>query len=584
MTARRRLFVISIFFAALAAAAAFLLLKEEPGADDRKFTEPPPANAPDDSLNLQPREAATAARIATVETRPVPKQPAAPVELKKIQYKILLVRVEKANENLFIEEDPGSPVGKGRTGSLEGWVTLYNTHSERTEMQYEILAGLNAGKRGPVGFDGYYKIGNLYPGACIIRFTTKGGRAADREIVILKHGDTRLDLSMGSRGFGGVPVKNTNGDELSRADLNICDTPGISYADGRGSLINLTPPKNLAYISAKGYERRREFLEFTDDLVSLTHPKEVILRRGSTITVQFDMLTKDDAPPVAVLLPTSMVTAQKYPFEKEGMKRANLDTNKIMFDGVPHQESFDICIFSSTANSVPPLRHLKAINSDEPVARTVEFSFEHRWPILGTVKNGPNAVRGARVRAEVVDLATATEKMFESNGGIDRVPYPPLPFARKVVYTDNMGKFQVETFDMSRPAYIIIESTTSKKKYIEMPPAGNIDLGVIQLEDAESSSIVFTFDGAARRSLTIYETSIPYDDKFLSAWMAGSRDANFRKTVKTINKPTLISSDELRTKPFAVAPGEYKIYIQIGEGSVTETAAKVDKETEVSVR
>lgn len=483
-------------------------------------------------------------------------------------YDIVIINVDDELQAQF-DDDESQPVGKGRTGQLSGSIHVDHEGVELPGARLEIVAGLNAGRKTTVEKDGRYKFDRLYPGAAILRAATASGRTVDREIVILRNLDTRLNVYIGARGSCGIPVYDIQENPVQHASIIAGGHVSKQMTESGAVIENVIPPEILTYISAPGFESRRENIRFGDRATAPIEPKQIILRRAGNVIIKFDLLDSSDPRPVAVLLPASMITKQFYPFEVSGMRKAALNQNEMMMEGVPMNEAFDVRIFCETANAVPALVHLRAIDSTEPVPRIVNFSFERRWTVSGRLTDGTNSIEGATVRAEVIDIADVTDKMFDSNGGIDRVPYPVLPFARRVVTTDRNGKFKVETYDMRRPAYIVFDAPGMARKTIEMPPGGIVDLKDIKMEKEssgdKSSSVIFNFKEAAPRILNIYYTKrseLRGREKRVDP--DSSMVARFLRSKKESTQSVRVAEHE--SEPVNLAPGDYEFYISRQRG------------------
>ncbi|MBI3820769.1 MAG: hypothetical protein HY286_18925 [Planctomycetes bacterium] len=501
------------------------------------------------------------------------------------EYDIYLRRDESAAENLNIalKTSAVSEVGKGRSASLVGIVTVTRPARNESAVAIEIVAGLNTGVKSAADATGYFNIGGLYPGLSIVRFTTYKGRAIDHETILNNVGDTRINPILGPVASEiNIPVQNTSEVPLDTAQSEISNAAPSTNVQGVIHLKNITLFEQLVYFSAKGYEHRRDFMRIPDPAEGRPLPP-MILSRASNIHVEFSLLYPDDARPVAILLPASIIKHQAFPFEKSGMKRGVAGLDSIEFEGVPHDQAFDICMFCDTANPVPPLIHLNALDSGEPVDRTVRFAFEHRWPITGTVMHGKEIVTGAKIRAEVPDIGYTTNKMFFGNAGINRVPYPILPFARKEVSVDALGRFRFESFDMPRPAYIIIESLHYKTKVLEMPPSAS-ELGEIQLGDAttRTSSLEITFPDSRPRTIRLH-------------WYSGKSDETLTKPKQALPKgaaqdskknaePSTLQIKDATTGLLSVSGGNYDVIVRKKGSKDKDYKVKVDGETQLEIK
>ncbi|MFN0206101.1 MAG: hypothetical protein ACKVS6_07270 [Planctomycetota bacterium] len=578
----RGLVIIVVILAALIA-GAFVYFAFSPPAPDVSepvdTTEPALSQIPlHNNLELASRAVPAERKAAAVSVDTI-NPDAAP----ELWFAILISKLppmERINKSSTeqMAEDPGSPLGAGRTAMAGGWVTLPKLAPfEKADVQFEFKHGLNTGRKGRVAIDGSYQIGGLYPGLNIVRFTSGDKRSVDVEMLLKPRVEIRQDVTLGERAFIHIRVNNTAEVPIRSARVALGEAQG---AESFG--IFASGPDVIATISAKGYESRRELLHVPEP--GSSDRLNIMLRRAGSLRATFELLGDRYVRPIAVLLPSSVTVSQKYPFESAGIVRAADLSQEIEFAGVPHEESFDICLFANDAIAVPPLIHLKGIDNSEPVARLAKFAFEERWIVGGRVVSRGKPVAGAIVRAEVDDIGFATQRMFQDHGGLDRVALPILPFARRIVTTDSEGKFRVETFDMLRPATIVVEAAHTKRKYIPMPDGGFRNIGDIdmnpdeKLDDGPRSSLTIEFSDEKPRSLKLFTLSS------LEVLTKSQREDAIARMKKDLKGGFAVPCKGKLAGPISVEPGDYTLIAGARYGAVFNIDIKIDGPATVPIR
>lgn len=239
------------------------------------------------------------------------------------------------------------------------------------------------------------------------------------------------------------------------------------------------------------------------------------------------------------------------------MRRANRTQDTIQFDGVPLQEAFDACIFHERAVANPLLRRLPEVPFEgaTDTVRGAHFLFEKRWTVTGRVVSRGKPVKGATVRFEAANIAEATARVFQDQGGIDRVALPILPFARQWIITDKDGTFEFESYLTERPAYVIVDGVPERRKTVEIVGSGGRDCGDIEVESTPGEpSVRLAFPDARQRTCNIRIsdlTGLPVDRDMLDDWMEWDRRKSTRQTT--------LRGDRDIVGPVSLEPGKYLI-------------------------
>ena len=313
------------------AAAAIGLTAFLGGGAESAATAPPreaPAAAkPNDRPRFEPSERLAA---EAASPSPAPSGHAAPA-LPIVGITLTaIVRAESAPESL--PNDPKILEAQGKTASLTVVLTRSAPRGAK-DVEAVFIAGLNDGTKAKLS-GGQFRFAALYPGRGIVRimWTIFGSQQLNREIV-LKPGSNTLEVdterTINIRG----KINDTEGSgEVVEPSIEIDGIPMKSPRAGYLTSAQVYSGRLMFDLTAKGYERRREWRTLLPMGRSRNVTSDFELGRGGTVIVRYSGLREDAPTPIAVLLPVGATDADRYPFGKLGFVRCDRSRREAVFE------------------------------------------------------------------------------------------------------------------------------------------------------------------------------------------------------------------------------------------------------------
>lgn len=601
-----KLFIVLILVVA-ALAAWLLLFQQAPGGGTGDTDDTSPEACESSGGGAESRMAvAPSARIVTTKPADGISTSAEAPDLNECF--VILTKTGPPGD----DTEPGPPPGGGNARSprgdraiYTGMITSHGARIDRRDVTLQFVAGLNVGRTFIVKPGTVFVFENLYRGRNIVQYRVDGKVYLEKDVLLSSGVFDSVQLRE-PRSFS-VPVVDETG-RLVTATGAATWMDGVKRYSGGTAELDLMPGVDTAaYFYPDGFEYIKKMMLPPAASAGGLSPDRIIARRSGAVVVDVDHHPRGNGSLTAVLLPTNTRVPQEYPFESSGIKSvkfseaSSIASHTFVFEGVPLAESFDICVFSDIANSVPPLIHMGAVADANTPARNAKFYFEQRWPVRGRVLMNDNPVAGAVVQLEVENIAAATGSHFISNGGIDKIALPPLPPVRRKTVTNEQGKFTLESYEMTRPLTLSIQASSAERKVLTIDKQSPVNLNNIELVPAATHAGIFfrtnsnarvrafvqSFDASVAGEAERGSGAAPRADgnpnagskakKTRDSLSDAERDA-FRKSAKVVEIPP-----QERSEPLTVDPGAYSIMVYDSRGHGLHMTAHVRSEYEVLV-
>ncbi|MBL8695578.1 MAG: carboxypeptidase regulatory-like domain-containing protein [Planctomycetes bacterium] len=456
---------------------------------------------------------------------------------------------------LVLEDDsaanlPMWQLGSGKTASLQ--LEIQDPTHRVTPGKLIFTHGLNRGLEVAIPKDQeILTISGLYPGLSMVEIghSVSDPRSRDciRRLVALRPiGAVSRIIRVEDPGIVIGTVISADGKPIAGAKVRLDRQVVTTDADGRYLFSNVLGGESvLVYVLARGFESVRVPMR----LVTGRQPAEappITLRNASPIRVEFPQVLTIAEAPTFLLIPKNTSQAKLFPFESLPAVKAELRQSSTLFPDCAPEDAFCVLGFSGHGYAEPVLREIAPAATDvgERVSR---FDFEWKWPITGTVMSGERPEEGFKVRIEVADYANAVQSWLGGTLPIEHVMLELPPFCVREVRTNAAGVFTVETADMPRTAYLILdlgadaEHPGKRKRVVkELPTVGSADLGIFDLHtyrDPPAGKVMLRFaENPARRIRIIVDGNA--------------------QPVRSLGKDTIVPTQELRG-------GIYNVHISV---------------------
>ncbi|MFN0205787.1 MAG: carboxypeptidase regulatory-like domain-containing protein [Planctomycetota bacterium] len=400
---------------------------------------------------------------------------------------------------------PGSRtpmLGGGKTATLRGKLTDQFSRAIEGAI-IKILHGLNEGASTTTNAAGIFEIPNLYSGVAIIEVSAPKQPAIHREIRLRANREEIFDFTYLDHGNVHGAVYDEGGKPIVGAKAELDGIVTSTDRDGAFFFNGVVPGNCILYLSAPGFEYRKEGISLRAMQALVFDVNRFVLRKSEPLTVAFDPLPISPRPPKVLILPNGSESDHSFPFEKIGVVSPRPGDATVKIEGIPLRDSYQVRVYSDSGVASPAMRPVVLKEGDTNLSRAA-FAFAWKSPVSGMIMSEGRGVANAKVRVEASDISRGMQELLRDCGGIDRIVVPVLPFVRKEIVANSDGTFQIEASETPAPAVIVIEAPGFARKVIPIKSRGPENLGNIDLQKVAkegAGELLLGFQARARHEV-----------------------------------------------------------------------------------